>query len=565
MTVAVADPVTAYAEGAVAGRLVVSRWVRLAAERHLRDLEWAREMGWRWEPRELERFERFCSHLPQSKGTWGGRGLELLPWQQFVLGQALGWKRADGMRRFRRVYVEVGKKNGKTTLASALAIWLLDFDGEPGAEVYVAAVDRKQARLCWDEAAWMIQRTPSLARRVHVVESTASAFVRETHSRLVALGADTDSMDGLNSHGVIIDELARHRTRAVLDRLETSGAARRQPLLLYVTTAPLPDEAGRPAYEDIRGYSERVLQGLVQDDEWLAFVAAIDEGDHWTDESCWPKANPSLGVTLSWEFLRAAAQRARESEWQRLPFRTLHLNERLTGAAGWLELTEWDACADRSLTLEAFRGRPVYAGLDLAATRDTTALVLVTRDDDGRWLIWEEIWVPRDTVLERSRSEGLPYRAWVEDGWVHETPGAVTDYGAIRARIRELVDDYGIDIRELAYDRWNATQLVHELAADGLTCVAAGMGYQTMTMPMREVERAVAQRSLVHRGSPAMRWQMASMAVKSDPAGNTKPDRERATGRIDAVVAMLIGLDRAVRHVAERRTSVYEGRGLSWL
>lgn len=560
MTVATRCPVTAYAEDVLSGRVLASRWVRLAAERHLRDLDEAHQRGLHWDPRPLERFERLCSHLRQSKGRWALEPLQLLDWQRFVVGQLLGWKREDGTRRFRRAYVEVARKNGKTTLAAALAIWLLDFDNEPGAEVYVAATHRQQARQCWDEAHQMVQRSPALARRIKAVPSRAHLWVPETASRCAALGADADTLDGLNPHAVIVDELHAHRTSALVDRLETSMGARRQPVMVYITTA-----GESPVYRETREYSERVLAGVVDDDAWLALVAALDPEDDWTDPSLYRKANPSLGVTVSLEELVRERDRALAAPGRQWAFRTYRLNQVTAGGAGWIDLAEWDACADPSLTLADLRGGPVWAGLDLAATRDTTALVLVAPRQD-RWLVWEEIWIPADTAREREREDGLPWQAWADEGWVRMTSGRTTDYAAVRARLRELVDDHGLDICELAFDRWNATQLVGELEADGLTCVPQGMGFATLSMPMREAERLILERRLRHRGSPAMRWQVASVVTASDPAGNVKPDRDASRGRIDAVVAMLLALERAVRHAAAAvRRSVYESRGLSWL
>lgn len=566
MPVAVRSLVRRYAEDVLEGRAVAGRWVRLAAERYLADLQAARDRGWVWDEEEVERLVRFCSHLRQSKGRWALAPLELLPWQVFVLGQALAWKDArTGRRRFRRVYVEVGRKNGKTTMAAALALWLLDLDGEPGAEVYVAATHRQQARQCWDEAYYMVQRSPALRRRIQAVPSRAHMYVAETASRLSALGADSDTLDGLNPHGVIIDELHAHRRGGIVDRLETATGARSQPLLLYITTA---GDDQSVVWRETREYSQRVLEGHVDDPQWLAYVACLDGDDDWTNEAVYAKANPSLGVTVELEELVRERDRAVANAGRRWAFRRFRLGLPDAEERGWVALAEWDACADPSLSLAAFRGRPVYAGLDLAATRDTTALVLLAPGGDGSWLVWEEYWVPEQTVPARSREDGVPYDSWVEDGWLHLTPGAVTDYSAIRERIRELVDS-GIAIRQLAYDRWGAVQLISDLRADGLDCIPVGMGYATMTLPIREIERLLASRQLRHRGSPVTRWQLAGTAVSVDSAGNAKPDRARSRSRIDGVVALLMAAAVAVSHHPQMShgpsRSVYDERGIIWL
>ncbi|GIW15676.1 MAG: terminase [Tepidiforma sp.] len=535
------SPVREYAEAVVRGAVPAGELVRLACERHLRDLEEGRRRGLRWDEAEARRAIEFMQHLRQSRGQWAGQPLELLPWQQFVVGSLFGWRRADGLRRFRRGYIEVARKNGKSTMAAAIALYLLLADGEPGAEVYCAATKRDQAKVTWEEAWRMVQQTPALRAMTAGVPSRANLTVPSTWSKLEALGRDADTLDGLNPHGVIIDELHAHEDRDTIDRLETALGARRQPLLLFTTTAGLED---RPAWVATRGYAERVVRGF-EDDRWFVYIACMDPADDWTDPANWPKANPSLGQTLRLEDLEQEAREALGSPARQAAFRALRLNTPAAIAGGWLDLREWDACCDPGLTLEAFRGRACWAGLDLATTRDTTALALVTRLDDGRFAAWEEYWVPAETIAARSREDQVPYVAWAEAGWLHATPGAVTDYGAVRARLRELVDDWGLDIRELAYDRWNASQLIVELRADGLTCTPHGQGHASMAGPCRDLETLLGAGRLVHAPNPVTRWMAGNVVTEMDAAGNQKPSRRNSTDRIDGIVALLMALGRA--------------------
>ena len=547
----------------MSGEILAGQLVRQACERHLRDLRDGSRRGLGWDADEAQRRIEFCSYLRQSKGRWAGQPLVLEPWQQFVVGSTFGWKRRDGTRRFRRSYISVARKNGKTTLAAAIGLQLVDFDGEPGAEVYVAATKRDQARLCWDEAARMVRQTPSLRRRIGIVDSRANMHVLETHSKFEALGADSDSLDGLNPHGVIIDELHAHRDRRVVDVLETAMGARTQPLIVYITTAGV---EGESIYTETDNYARQVVQGLVQDDEWFVYVATLDPEDDWTNPEVYGKANPNLGVTVQLEELIQERNRALAVPGRQNAFRRLRLNQRVQQAQRWLPVEEWDSCADPELTLDAFRGRQVFAGLDLASTRDIAALVLLAPvdDPDVDYVMWEHYWVPQETILRRSREDAVPYDVWVEQGWMEATPGNITDYDVIRERIREYADDYGIGFVELAYDRWNANQLVTQLQNDGLLCVGFGQGYASMAAPCRALEALIAGRRIRHRGNPVTRWMVGNVTVSQDPAGNLKPDRARSAEKIDGVVALLMALGRAIVHAGGQQSerSVYEERGL---
>jgi len=555
------SPVTEYAKSVLAGEVITGQLVRQACERHLRDLETGEARGLWFDADEAARAVEFFSHLRQSKGRWAGQPLSLQPWQAFVVGSIFGWKRRDGTRRFRRAYVEVARKNGKSTFAAGIGLYLLDFDGEAGAEVYMAATKRDQAKICWEEASRMVERTPALRRRIRSIPSRTNLHVLETGSKCEALGADSDTLDGLNPHGVIIDELHAHRDRGVVDKLETAMGARLQPLIIYITTAGV---AGESIYQETHQYARRVVEGTVQDDDWFVYVATLDPDDDWTDPAVYAKANPSLGVTVQLEELIAERDRALAIPGRQNAFRRLRLNQQTEQANRWLSVEEWDACCDQSLTLEAFRGRRVFAGLDLASTRDVTALVLLApSDEDGvDFDMWEHYWVPEDGIAKRSRDDGVPYDVWRDQGWLEATHGNITDYDVIRERIREYADDNGIGFVELAYDRWNANQLITQLGGDGLTCVPVGQGYASMSGPCRELEKLIAGRRIRHRGNPVTRWMVGNVTAAQDPAGNLKPDKARSAEKVDGVVALLMALGRAIVHQEDSDRSVYEDEDL---
>ena len=554
MVTATRTRVTTYAEAAVDGEVVVGRLVRLATERHLHDLETGADRGLVFDEDAAERAIRFFTYLRQSKGQWAGEPLTLQDWQAFVVGSIFGWKETTtGLRRFRKAYTEVARKNGKTTLAAGVALYLLDFDNEAGSEVYCAATKRDQARLCWSEAMRMVQSTPSLKRRIKIVESRANMHVLETSSKFEALGADNDSMDGLNPHAYIIDELHAHKTRGIVDALETAPGARQQPLAFYITTAGVARES---VYSETHDYARRVAEGIVDDDQWFVYIATLDEGDDWTDPAVYIKANPSLGVTIQIDELTAERDRAMEAPGRQNAFRRLRLNQQTEQESRWIDIAAYDK-SDGLVDVEKLKGHPCYAGLDLASRSDIAALVYVFPDDTGGFDVVARFFVPEEGVEKRSRSGGVPYGQWVREGWIEATSGNVIDYDIIRERIKEDAANY--DVREIGFDRWGATQLITQLQGDGATVVPIGQGFASLSAPSKELEAFILGAKIRFGKNPVMRWMFSNVTVEMDPAGNIKPSKGKSTEKIDGVVAAIMALDRALRN---NGPSVYETRGI---
>lgn len=536
----------------MSGEILAGQLVVKACRRHLADLETAKSRGMRWDQELADRAIDFFGFLRQSKGRWAGEPLTLQPWQQFVIGSVFGWQRWDQQfnrwtRRFRRALVEIARKNGKTTLAAGVGLYLLDFDGEPGAEVYSAATKRDQARICWDEAARMVARTPALKRRMGSVPSRANLHVLATASKFEALGADSDSTDGLNPHAALIDELHAHRDRRLVDVLETAIGARLQPLFFYITTAGV---AGISIYQETHDYAARVVEGAVQDDELFAYIAAIDPDDDWTDSANYIKANPSLGVTVLINELEQERDRAVAVPGRQNAFKRLRLNLQTEQVDRWLDVATWDAAAVPGLTLDDMRGRRCYAALDLSSTTDLTALGLLFPRDSGdedapEYVFIPQFWVPAESITERGQRDRVPYAQWRDEGWLFETDGNVVDQNAIKYRLREIVDDYGIEIIEVPYDRWNAAKLATELQDEGLTVVPVGQGYASLAAPSKELERLLLSGNVMHDGNPVMKWNVANVAKEEDAAGNIKPSKRKSTERIDGVVSLVTALSRA--------------------
>lgn len=549
------DRVTEYARDVVDGRITTGKLVRLACERHLRDLVEGPSRGLAWNAAEAHRVIAIFAECRQSKGRWSGEPLVLQPWQAFMVGSIFGWKiAATGLRRFRTAYTEVARKNGKSTIAAGIGLILADFDGEPGAEVYAAATIREQAKIVWTEAERMVKRSPEIRARLKIVPSTATMYCEATASKFAALGADANSLDGLNVHGAIVDELHAHRTREVVDVLETASGARQQPLFFYITTAGILGD--QTIYAEQHGYARRVVEGVVDDDQWFVFIAALDDDDEWTDSSKYVKANPSLGVTVELAELVAERDRAMQAPGRQNAFRRLRLNQRTQQVDRWIDLAAWDACPSR-IDPAALGGRICFGGLDLATTTDLSVLVLVF-PVDSEYQVLPFFWVPADTVERRVRDDRVPYDVWIRAGLIETTEGNVTDYDLIRRRVNEIGEQY--QVREIAYDSWNATQLAVQLEGDGFTMAQFRQGFASMTEPTKHLERLILARELNHGGHPVLRWMANNVSVRQDPAGNLKPDKAKSTERIDGIVALVMGLGRAI--VAAPDGSVYEERGV---
>lgn len=546
-----------YVDDVLQERTPACRWVRLACERHKRDLDEAGKRGLRFDERAAEKAIGFFRFLRHSKGEWAGQPLTLEPWQQFLIGVIFGWKRADGLRRFRTAYVEVPRKNGKSTVASGVGLYLFDADGEPGAEVYTAATKRDQARITHSEATRMVKASPFLRKRIRVFKD--NLHVEGTASKFEPLGRDADSMDGLNIHGAVVDELHAHKNRDVWDVLETATGARRQPLMLGITTAGF--NRASLCWE-LHEYTRQILTQVRQDDRFFGIIFTIDEGDDWRDPGVWAKANPNFGVSVKPDDLEGKATKAAAMPGALNSFLRLHLNVWTQAETQWLDPDVWRVCAG-TVDENGLRGRRCYGGLDLSRTTDITALVWVFPPEmEGEpYQVLCRFWVPERAMHERSRKDGVNYESWVRQGLIEATPGEVIDYSYVYAQIDE--DAQRFDVVEIAFDRWGAAQVYQTLENDGLTMVQMGQGFQSMSAPMKELEKLILSRQINHGGNPVLTWMADNLIAAEDGAGNLKPDKKHSTERIDGMVALIMGLDRAVRHGGGR--SIYEEQELRFL
>ncbi len=534
-----ADPVTAWATRVVAGAVIAGPLVQAACRRHLGDRGTAKARGFRWSPARARWAIDFFANLVHTEGEWAGQPFVLMPWQAFIVGALFGWLRADGRRRFREAYIEVPRKNGKSTLAAGLALLLAFFDEEAAAQVYCAATKRDQAKIVWGLARDMVLRRPALGRRIEVRATGLS--ILGTGQKLEPLGKDADSMDGLNIHGAVLDELHAHKTPAVVDVVRTAIVARRQPLIFYITTAGAERESVCFAQHT---YGEKVLAGTLTDDAFFAFVAAPTPEADWRSERTWAEANPNLDISVKLEELRRLCEAAQAIPAHQTAFRRLHLNEWLQPDRRALDMGRWERGATPGLTLAALAGRPCVVGLDLATRIDMTALVLVFPDLDGGISVLPYYFIPADNLLARVQRDRIPIDVWVREGLVTATPGNITDYSFVYGRLLELAEQ--VAITAVASDPWNAAALNSRLQADGFPVIEVRQGYKTLSEPTKQFQALVQAGKVRHPAHPCLTWNAGNLALLTDAQGNLMPDKARSTGRIDGISALITALTRVL-------------------
>jgi phage terminase large subunit-like protein len=556
------DVVTQYALDVVAGRIVAGKLVRKACERHLADLASGHERGLQWDPAAAMKAIGFFPLLRHYKGQWGprpghpeGDPIILGGWQQFIVGSIFGWKLASGLRRFRNVYIEVAKKNGKTLMAAGIGLLLAFFDDEPGAEVYFGATKRDQAKIGWSDAVQMVRKNLGLRGRIKI---GATALSRQAQAqKCQPLGKDSDSDQGINVHGAIIDELHVHDDRDLLNNLETATSARTQPMIVKITTAGVKRES---VWADERADAVAIIEGRATDDSTFAIIYTLDEGDDPFDEGVWPKSNPNLGVSVMLETMREQAAKAQRSPAALGAYLRFRQNIPTAVSTRAISIEEWDA---NDAEPEIPDGAGGYAGLDLASVNDLTALILLFRTENPDAKVdhgcedrpdclhyWYDVlcrfWCPAIGVEERSRRDGVPYADWVRDGFLVATPGNVTDYSFVRNELLALAETYVIG--DVGFDRWNATHIVTELMADGATCTAIPQTHAGLGPAWRELEKIVLDHAMRHGGHPILRWMAGNVEVETDAAGNQKPSKRHSSERIDGMVALDMALNRWLAH-----------------
>lgn len=513
-----------------------------------------------YDKKKADRAVLFIESLCHTKGKWSGKKFWLLPWQEQIVRDLFGIVKEDGTRQFRTAYVEIGKKNGKSELAAAVALYLLYGDNEPSAEVYGAAADRAQASIVFDVAKRMVEMTPALMKRSKIMAATKRLVNYANSGFYQVLSADVANKHGLNVSGLCFDELHAQPNRQLYDVLtKGSGDAREQPVFFMITTAG--NDKNSICYE-VHTKAKEILAGKKSDPSFYPVVYGLEPDEDWHDEKNWYKANPSLGHTIKIERVREAYKEALQNPAEENIFRQLRLNTWVASTVCWIPEHIYDR-GKRPIDLEPLKGRDCYAGLDLSSTSDITAFVLVfpPRDETENYIVLPFFWLPEETIPLRVRRDHVPYDVWEKQGLFRVTEGNVVHYARIERDIMELGKLY--HILEIGVDRWNATQLIQNLEGEGFTMVPFGQGYKDMSPPTKELYKLLLEGKITHGGNPVLRWMAGNVVAETDAAENIKPSKAKSTEKIDGIVALIMGLDRCIRN-AVQQGSIYDDpdRGL---
>ena len=510
-----------------------------------------------YDEKKADRAVAFIENLKHTKGRWDNQPFWLFPWQERIIRDIFGIVDENGHRQFRTAYIEIGKKNGKSELAAAVALYLLYGDNEPSAEVYGAAADRQQASIVFDVAKRMVEKSPALMKRSKITAASKRIVNYSNAGFYQVLSAEVGTKHGLNVSGLVLDEVHAQPNRNLYDVLtKGSGDSREQPLYFLITTAGTDKES--ICYE-LHQKALDILDGRRIDHTFYPVVYGLKDDEDWTDEANWYKANPSLGQTITIERVREMFQEAKENPAEENVFKQLRLNMWVSSLTRFIPEQIYDL-GNVPIDMAALEGRDCYAGLDLSSTGDITALVLMfpPRSEEEKYVMLPFFWIPEDTIPLRVRRASVPYDVWRKQGYLMATEGNVIHYGFIEKFIEDLGTHY--HILEIAFDRWGATQMSQDLEGMGFTVVPFGQGYASMSPPTKEFYKLLMEGRIIHGGNPVMKWMSGNVVVDMDPAGNIKCTKAKSPEKIDGIVAAIMALDRCIRH--ENQTSVYDERGL---
>jgi phage terminase large subunit-like protein len=561
------DPTLAYAEAVVSGKIVAGPHVRATCQRHIDDLATGADRGLIWDPEAANLAFGFFTHvLRLSQGQFEGLPFILHPAQEFIVGSIFGWKRANGTRRFRRAYIEQGKGNGKSPLAGGIGLYGLVADKEPGAQIFAAAAKMDQARILFNDAVSMVRQSPKLDQRLTPtgINPVNNLAWMEKGSFFRPVGRDTGKTgSGMRPHFVLIDELHEHPNRDTLEMLERGFKFRRNPLLFMITNSG--SSKTSVCWEE-HEHAVAVAHGEIEDDTTFSYVCALDEGDDpLEDPSCWIKANPLLGTTITEEYLAEVAAQAKAIPGKSNGIKRLHFCQWTDAETAWITREAWEACEDPAMTLEEMTGRKCWAGLDLGATRDMTGKVLVfedgfTEDGQPKFALFGVGYTPEDTLAQRAKKDKAPYEVWVQQGHLIATPGKIVRYDHVAV---DLVEDaQSFDLQAVAYDRWlirNFEATLDELGAQ-LPLIEHPQGANRrkdspLWMPesIDNFESLLLEKRVRIAINPALRSAVGSACFWTSPAGLRRFEKQRATSRIDLAVAAAMAVGAATVNAEEKQ------------
>lgn len=525
-----------YASDVCSGVIPANEYIVLACRRVLDDFKAnKRKSPWLYDEDEAHIACAFIEQLPHVKGEKAKdkEKLTLEPWQVFVVCTLFGWyKKKTGYRRYTEAYIEVARKNGKSTLMAGIALYMLIMDGEEGAEVYSGATTEKQAWEVFGTARAMVQKSQEIREKFAITVMAKNISTTQTFSKMEPLIGEPG--DGSNPHCAIADEYHEHKTNTLVDTMETGMGARKQPMLLQITTAGF-NTAG-PCYAK-RQDMIKVLEGTLDAPDKFVLIYGIDKGDEWTDFNVWKKANPNYGVSVEPSFLEKQLNDAMQSERKQNSVLCKHLNVWTTAREAWLNALDWLACGDKTLKLDDFVGQKCFIGLDLASKLDLTAKVYVFPQSDGSVVVFSKHYIPEATVKNPHNEH---YRTWEKQSRLVVTDGDIVDYELIREDIIE--DCRRFDVATVAYDPFQAMQLVAQLQNEFIPVLQYGNTVRNMSEPMKQLQAMVVSKQLVHDGDPVLAWEASNLVGKLDAKDNVFPRKELAKNKIDGMVAIIMAL-----------------------
>lgn len=545
---------TQYAKDVVKGDILACKWTINACQRHLDDLKAAKTKAFMYEYKEkaANRACEFISKMPHIKGKWAGTPIKLEPWQVFIVCSVFGWlDKATGLRRFRTVYIEVPRKNAKSTLSSAIGLYMAFMDSEGGAEVYSAATTRDQARIIFKDAQAMARKSQRFRTTQGVQVLAHNINQEKSSSKFEALSAEGNSLDGLNVHCGLIDELHAHKTREVFDVIETATGAREQALIWAITTAG--SNRSGICYEQ-RTYLTKILDRVHPDETYFGIIYTIDDEDDWTDPAIWEKANPNYGVSVFPDDIERLCRKAQQMPSAQNNFLTKRLNVWVNADTAWMDMRAWDRCKDESLSPEDFEGEECVAAIDLASKVDIAAKVKVFKRGETYYM-FANYYLPEDRIEDSGNSQ---YAGWEIAGLLTTTAGNVIDYNYIE---QDLLDDSSMfEVMEVPYDPMQATQFSTRMADEGFEMVEMRPTVLNFSEPMKELEALVLKQNMKHNGDPIMSWMISNVVCHMDAKDNIYPRKERPENKIDGVIALIMALGRMM--MREDKTNIYNKRSM---
>lgn len=543
---------TNYAKNVVNGNIVACHLVRCACQRHLDDLARSKEKSfpYKFDREKADRVCIFASSMIHVKGReWAGKEVTLEPWQIFILCSVFGWvKKRDGMRRFREIYAEIPRKNGKSLLGAIIGLYMFCADGEPGAEIYAGATKLSQAKIVFDTAKQMCIGNPDFVKHFGIGIGAENLHILSSGSKFEPVVAKPG--DGSSPHCAIIDEYHEHTTSVLYDTMSTGMGARVQPLLSIITTAG--ENISGPCYVK---HTEvvKILKGVVENDNLFGIIYSIDDGDDWTSEIAWKKANPNFGVSIYTDQIEFELKKAITTTDRRNIFKSKHLNIWTKSSGAWIDIEKWKEC-EAEICMEDFKEDKCWVGLDFAAYYDLTAMMFVFLRND-EFYVFGKYYLPEDTV---NRPENTHFQSWVQEGIITSTPGACTDFDVIQEDLLEIAEQY--NIQEIAYDPWGLNTPMGKLReVVPFPCIEIRQCAANISEPSKYFEGLYLAGKLHHNGDPCLTWQASNVVLRRTNTKTYAPAKERKQDKIDGIVAMIMALSRASLHT--NAVSVYESRG----